>query len=212
MVSFKNRYDAGQKLAEKLMHYRGRENLIVLGLPRGGVPVAYEVARAIAAKLDVLIVRKLGVPGQEELAMGAIASGGAQIFNKGLIQSLNLTQKHIAAIVAREESELERREKAYRGDAAPLSLEAKTVILVDDGMATGATMRVAVEAVKSLNPLWIVVAIPVAAASVYQIFVPLVDEVVCVTSPEQFHAVGLWYDDFSPTSDAEVRHLLNLKS
>lgn len=211
MVVFKNRYDAGQQLGQKLMRYRGQENLIVLGLPRGGVPVAYEVARMIDAVLDILVVRKLGVPGQEELAMGAIASGGAQVFNTGLIQALKLSQTHIDMIIAREKRELERREKAYRGDADALNLEDKTVILVDDGMATGATMRVAVDAAKILNPSAIIVAIPVAASSVYRIFLRLVDEVVCVARPETFNAVGLWYEDFSPTSDAEVRHLLSVK-
>jgi putative phosphoribosyl transferase len=211
MVVFKNRYDAGQKLAEKLMHYHGQENLIVLGLPRGGVPVAYEVARALDAPLDVLVVRKLGVPDQEELAMGAIASGGARVFNTALLQALNLSRKHVEDVIAREERELERREKAYRGTAPPLKLEAKTVILVDDGLATGATMRAAVKAVKMLNPRAVVVAIPVAAESTCQLFASLVDEIVCVTTPEPFHAVGLWYMDFAATSDSEVRNLLNMR-
>lgn len=211
MIMFKDRYDAGRKLAQKLMHYHSQADVIVLGLPRGGVPVAYEVAGALDAPLDVLVVRKLGVPGQEELAMGAIASGGARVFNRGLLQVLNLRRKLIEAVISREEQELERRERVYRGDASAMTLEARTVILVDDGLATGATMRAAVAAVKTLKPNAVVVAIPVAAASTCRSFLPLVDELICVATPEPFHAVGLWYEDFAPTSDDEVRRLLLLR-
>jgi putative phosphoribosyl transferase len=182
--------------------------VVVLGLPRGGVPVAYEVATALGAPLDVFVVRKLGVPGHEELAMGAIASGGAFVLDDRLVQTLGISRAEIERAVATELRELERREAAYRSGRNPHRLEGKTVILVDDGLATGSTMRAAAEAVRQLDPARIVVAVPVAAAETCDDFRDVVDDVVCGQTPEPFQAVGLWYEDFSQTSDEQVRELL----
>jgi putative phosphoribosyl transferase len=182
--------------------------VVVLGLPRGGVPVAYEVATALGAPLDVFVVRKLGVPGHEELAMGAIASGGAFVLDDRLVQTLGISRAEIERAVATELRELERREAAYRSGRNPHRLEGKTVILVDDGLATGSTMRAAAEAVRQLAPARIVVAVPVAAAETCDDFRDVVDDVVCGQTPEPFQAVGLWYEDFSQTSDEQVRELL----
>jgi predicted phosphoribosyltransferase len=207
MAAFHDRTHAGRVLAEKLSHYRDNPDVIVLALPRGGVPVAFEVAQALRAPLDVFIVRKLGVPGHEEYAMGAIASGGVRIMSSDVAR-LPIPQSAIDAVTAREQQELERRERLYRGDRPPLQLGGRIVILVDDGLATGSTMRAAVEAVRQQNPKRIVVAVPVAAPDTCADLLHEVDEVICATTPEPFRAVGLWYDNFDQTSDEEVHALL----
>lgn len=207
---FRDRADAGRRLAERLRHYAGRSDVLVLGLPRGGVPVASEVARELGAPLDVFLVRKLGFPGQEELAMGAIASGGSRVLNRSLLRRLHVPEETVNSVAARELSELERRESAYRGTRPPASVRGRTVILVDDGLATGATMHVAAAALRGKDPARIVVAVPVAAASSCEAFADVVDEVVCAETPEPFMAVGQWYEDFSQTTDEEVRRLLEL--
>jgi putative phosphoribosyl transferase len=203
-----DRRAAGRELAQLLAHYCGRGNLVVLGLPRGGVPVALEVARALGAPLDVFVVRKLGVPGHSELAMGAIASGGVRALNLDVISALGITPAELEAVSERELDELERREREYRGEFEPLALGGQTVIVVDDGLATGATMRAAVRALRHRHTQAIVVAVPVAAAQTCAELASDADEVVCARTPERFAAVGLWYRDFSATSDEEVRELL----
>jgi putative phosphoribosyl transferase len=205
---FRDRVEAGESLAAKLIPYRDRDDVIVLGLPRGGVPVASEVARALGAPFDVFVVRKLGVPGHEELAMGAIASGGVRQVNRDVVDSLGIPPNVIDAVAEREQRELERREQAYRGDRGPLALINKTVILVDDGLATGSTMRAAVVAARQQQPARVVVAVPVGAVSTCAELAAEADDVVCVRTPEPFVAVGLWYRDFTPTTDDEVRALL----
>jgi putative phosphoribosyl transferase len=205
---FRDRREAGRVLARLLGRYAGRDDVVVLALPRGGVPVAYEVAKALAAPLDVFAVRKLGVPGHGELAMGALASGGSLVLDERLIRSLGIGEAAIERTLAAEARELERRELAYRGGRELPELASKTVILVDDGLATGSTMRAAALAVRKHRPARIVVAVPVAAAQTCNELRADVDEVVCAVTPRAFHAVGLWYDDFSQTSDAEVRELL----
>jgi putative phosphoribosyl transferase len=205
---FHDRAEAGRLLADRLRHYAGRDDVIVLALPRGGVPVGYEVAKALGAPLDVFVVRKLGVPGYEELAMGAIASGGLIVLNREALQALPITEADIQRAAAAELRELERREEAYRGGHDPPHVEGKTVIPVDDGLATGSTMRAAALAVRQLNPARAVVAVPVAAAETCDEFRDVVDEIVCSVTPRPFRAVGLWYEDFSQTSDDEVRELL----
>ncbi len=205
---FRDRAEAGRQLAALLSGYAHRPDLLVLALPRGGVPVAYEVARALDAPLDVFLVRKLGVPGHEELAMGAIASGGVRVLNDDVVESLRLPLSIIDQVTAREQEELQRRERAYRGDRPPPDAQGRTVILVDDGLATGSTMRAAAAAVRRQQPARIVVAVPVAAASTCDTLRAEVDEVVCVLAPEPFYAVGIWYEDFSQTTDDEVRDLL----
>jgi len=207
---FRDRVDAGRRLAEKLRHYAGRPDVLVLALPRGGVPVAYEVARALDAPLDVFLVRKLGFPGQEELAMGAIASGGTRVLNTSLLRRLHIPEDAVDAVASRELRELQRRESAYRGSNPPPSARDRTVILVDDGLATGATMHAAAAALRAQEPKRIVVAVPVGAPSSCEEFGGVVDEVVCAETPEPFHAVGQWYDDFSQTTDEEVRRLLEV--
>ncbi len=206
---FADRREAGRQLAEALQPLaESSEDLLVLALPRGGVPVAYEVARALDAELDLLLVRKLGTPGQPELAMGAIASGGIEVLNPRVIQGLRIPE-HLIQQVAREEyRELQRRETAYRGDRPPPKVEGRTVILVDDGLATGSTMKAAVEAVKSLRPARVVVAVPVAPPDTVRELESQVDQVVALLTPANFSAVGQWYLDFSQTSDDEVRELL----
>jgi predicted phosphoribosyltransferase len=205
---FRDRFEAGRRLATALEHYAGRPNLLVLALPRGGVPVGYEVASALPAPLDVMLVRKLGVPGHEELAMGAIASGGVRVISDDVVAALGIPDRAIATIAAHEEHELERRNQLYRGDRPPPDVRGKTVILVDDGLATGSTMRAAVAALKAQGPERLVVAVPVAAPETCDALSREVDEVVCARAPERFFAVGNWYVDFSQTSDAEVRGLL----
>jgi predicted phosphoribosyltransferase len=205
---FRDRVEAGRLLAERLQAYAGRDDVIVLALPRGGVPVAYEVAKALGSPLGVFVVRKIGVPGHEELAMGAIASGGVLLLDEDLIQRLGLGREELERRIAAELRELERREAAYTGGREAPELEGKTVILVDDGLATGSTMRAAAVAVRRLNPARIVVAVPVASPETCEEFREVVDETVCVLTPRPFRAVGLWYDDFSQTSDDEVRRLL----
>jgi predicted phosphoribosyltransferase len=205
---FRDRFEAGRRLATALEHYAGRPNLLVLALPRGGVPVGYEVASALPAPLDVMLVRKLGVPGHEELAMGAIASGGVRVISNDVVAALGIPDRAIATIAAHEEHELERRNQLYRGDRPPPDVRGKTVILVDDGLATGSTMRAAVAALKAQGPERLVVAVPVAAPETCEALSREVDEVVCARAPERFFAVGNWYVDFSQTSDAEVRGLL----
>ena len=205
---FRDRTQAGQRLAERLQAYAGRDDVVVLALPRGGVPVAFEVARALGAPLGVFVVRKLGVPGHEELAMGAIASGGVVLLDEGLVQALGLGRDELERTVAAELRELERREQAYADNRKPPEVEGKTVVLVDDGLATGSTMRAAALAVRRLSPTRIVVAVPVAAPETCEELRTVADETVCVLTPHPFRAVGLWYEDFAQTSDDEVRRLL----
>jgi putative phosphoribosyl transferase len=207
-TGFRDRREAGRFLAERLARYAGRDDVVVLALPRGGVPVAYEVAQALDAPLDVFVVRKLGVPGHEELAMGAIASGGLVVLDRALVSRLGISPDQLRGTIEQELRELERRERAYRGERAPLALEGKTVILVDDGLATGSTMRAAAEAVRQLGPTQLVVAVPVAAEETCDQFREVVDDVVCGITPKPFRAVGMWYLDFSQTTDDEVRELL----
>lgn len=205
---FRDRTEAGQVLARRLAEYAGDEDVLVLALPRGGVPVAYEVARALGAPLDLFLVRKLGLPGHEEFAMGAIATGGVRVMNEQVAGRFRVPERYVAEVEARERAELERRERAYRGDRPPPELAGRTVILVDDGLATGSTMRAAAEAVRQMGPRRVVVAVPVAARETCDAFREEVDEVVCAWTPEPFMAVGLWYQDFTQTTDDEVRALL----
>src|SRR3989441_4356916 len=205
---FADRADAGRALAGRLKPLAGKRDVVVLGLPRGGVPVAQEIARRLGAPLDVFVVRKLGVPGHEELAMGALASGGVQVLNHDLIDQLGIPPSAVEAATLREQNELERRERAYRGTRPAPDLRGKTVVLVDDGLATGTTMRAAVEAVRAQHPARIIVAVPVAARASCEELAEVADEVLCGRTPEPFRAVGLWYDDFEQTSDAEVGAIL----
>lgn len=205
---FRDRADAGRVLASQLEEYAKRPDVVVLALPRGGVPVAFEVAEALNAPLDVFLVRKLGVPGHEELAMGAIASGGIRVLNRDVVRALNVPQNVIDGVAEAERRELERRERLYRGDRPRVDVRGRTVILVDDGLATGATMRAAVAALRQEDPDRIVVAVPTAAPETCDEFRDEVDEIVCAITPEPFYAVGLWYEDFSQTTDEEVRSLL----
>ena len=205
---FRDRSEAGHVLAQELSAYDGREDVIVLALPRGGVPVAFEVARAIHAPLDVFVVRKLGVPGHEELAMGAIASGGILVTEPNVIEDLAIPPDVVADVAAREEQERLRREREYRGDRPEVDVLGRTVILVDDGLATGSTMRAAVAALRKLRPASIMVAVPVAAPSACAELAPEVDDIVCTRTPEPFYSVGRWYGEFSQTTDEEVRELL----
>jgi len=205
---FRDRTEAGQLLAERLRSYAGRDDVVVLALPRGGVPVAYEVAKALGAPLGVFVVRKLGVPGHEEVALGALASGGLVVLDTRLVQQLGLDRNQLERTVAREAEELRRREAAYDGRLDPHELQGKTVILIDDGLATGSTMRAAALAVRDLDPAKIVVAVPVASQETCDAFRDVVDEIVCEMTPQPFNAVGLWYEDFSQTTDEEVRALL----
>jgi putative phosphoribosyl transferase len=206
--SFTDRTDAGQFLARKLESFKDRLDLLVLALPRGGVPVAFEVATAIHAPLDVFVVRKLGVPNHEELAFGAIASGGVTVLNNEIIEAVGISKKQINATVEREQIELARRERAYRGDIPSPSRSGASVILIDDGIATGSTMLAAVRALRKENVAEITVAVPVAAAAVCNQLLPEIDSIVCAATPEPFQAVGIWYEDFSQTSDEEVRQLI----
>lgn len=205
---FEDRRDAGRQLAEKLTAYAHYPDVLVLALPRGGVPVAFEVAKALDAPLDVFLVRKLGLPGHEELAMGAIATGGVVVLNNEVVEALEIPARIINSVAAREHQELERREHDYRDDRPAPDVHGKTVIVVDDGLATGSTMRAAVAALDKQGPARVIVAVPVAAHITYQAFRTQVDEMVCILAPEPFCAVGYWYADFSQTTDEEVRELL----
>jgi predicted phosphoribosyltransferase len=205
---FRNRTEAGRRLAEKLAAYAGRPDILVLALPRGGVPVGYEVARALGAPLDVFMVRKLGVPGYEELAMGAVATGGVRVLNDEIVRGLGISEHEIDAAVARELQELARRERLYRGARPPPDVAGRTVVLVDDGLATGATMRAAVAAVRQQKPARIVVAVPTASPETCEAMKAEADDVICAMTPEPFFAVGHWYEDFTQTTDDEVRELL----
>ncbi len=207
--AFANRTEAGRLLAEKLVNYAGRADVIVLGLPRGGVPVAFEVAQRLGALLDVFIVRKLGVPGFEELAAGAIASGGVRVLNEDVMRAIPHADEAINAITARETAELERREQIYREGRPPPELRDRIVILVDDGLATGATMRAAVKALRERGAAKIVVAVPVGPPDTCHELEERADETICLSTPEFFQAVGQYYEDFSQTSDEDVRELLN---
>jgi predicted phosphoribosyltransferase len=205
---FSDRREAGRVLASHLQRYAGRPDVVVLALPRGGVPVAFEVAQALGAPLDVFVVRKLGVPGHEEVALGAIASGGVRVVSDDLLRRLGISKETLEGLVAREEAELHRRETTYRGSRPRVPIAGRTVILVDDGLATGASMKAAVAALRREGPARIVVAVPVAAAEACDEFRQDVEDVVCAATPEPFMAVGAWYEDFSQTSDTEVRRLL----
>ena len=205
---FRDRREAGRLLAARLSAYANRPDVLVLALPRGGVPVAAEVARALGAPLDVFVVRKLGVPGHEEFAFGAIATGGVRVLNEDVVRALQIPDRVIDAVAAREQEELARRERVYRGDRPPLDVRGRTVILVDDGLATGATMQAAIRALRQQQPARIVVAVPTASLETCDELKREVDEVICATTPDPFYAVGLWYEDFSQTTDEEVRELL----
>ncbi len=208
MKRFRDRREAGQVLARTLAAYAHRPDVVVLALPRGGVPVGYEVARALGAPLDVFLVRKLGVPGHEELAMGAVATGGVRVLNDRIIRALGVPPNVIDAVADWQGEELARRERLYRGERPPPDVRGQTVILVDDGLATGATMRAALAALRQQGPARVVVAVPTAAPESCDDLRAEADEVVCATTPEPFYSVGLWYEDFSQTSDEEVRELL----
>lgn len=205
---FQDRIEAGQVLASELRTYANQPDVLVLALPRGGVPVAFEVAQALNAPMDVFLVRKLGVPGREELAMGAIASGGVRVLNRSVVEGLHIPDHVIAAVAAQEQQELERRVHSYRGNRPDPEVRGRTVILVDDGLATGATMRAAAAALRAQDPRRLVVAVPVAARETCEEFRDEVDEIVCAITPEPFYAVGVWYRDFSQTTDEEVHELL----
>ncbi len=205
---FDNRRAAGRELAIHLVKYKARQDVVVLALPRGGVPVAHEVAQALQAPLDVFLVRKLGLPQHRELAMGAIASGGVRVLNDDVVAWYGVSPALIDAVAREEQAELERREREYRNDRAPLDLRGRVVLLIDDGLATGSTMRAAVQAIRAHEPARIVVAVPVGAPETCHEFTGVADEIVCARTPERFSAVGLWYRDFSQTSDEEVRELL----
>lgn len=208
MMLFKDRADAGRKLAEELPSYAGRTDVIVLGLPRGGVPVAFEVAKALKAPLDIFLVRKLGVPGQKELAMGAIAPGGVRVLNRDVVQALNISDEIIETIAAEEQQELERRVQAYRGDRPKPDVRGRTLILVDDGLATGASMRAAVIALRGQEPAGIIVAVPTAAPETCEALKVEVDEIVCVATPQPFLGIGASYEEFSQMTDEEVREVI----
>jgi putative phosphoribosyl transferase len=205
---FRDRHEAGALLADALSEYHGQSGLLVLALPRGGVPVAEPVARALDAELDVLLVRKLGCPGRSEFAMGAIASDGGRILDERTVALLHITPEQIAEVEQRERAELERREKAYRGARPPPRIAGRTVILVDDGLATGASMKAAIAALRTSHARRVVVAVPVAPAAAEAEFSRLADDFVCVLSPVDFHAVGLWYRDFDQVGDAQVKRIL----
>ncbi|MDQ4076563.1 MAG: phosphoribosyltransferase [Chloroflexota bacterium] len=205
---FQDRIDAGKKLATELEEYANRDDVMVLALPRGGVPVAFQVAKALNAPLGLFLVRKLGVPGHEEYAMGAIASGGVRVLNEEVVEQLRIPQEAVERVVAREQQELERREHTYRGNEAPPDVNGRTVILVDDGLATGATMRAAVTALRQQNPKQVVVAVPTASPETCDEFRDEVDDIVCAVTPRPFFGVGQWYVNFSQTRDEEVQDLL----
>ena len=205
---FRDRHEAGRRLADKLVAYAKRPDVLVLALPRGGVPVAYEVARSLQAPLDVFLVRKLGVPGYEELAMGAVATGGVRVLNDEIVNGLRIPDDVVEAVTAWQQQELARREQLYRGDRPAPDVRGRTVILVDDGLATGATMHAAIAALRRQQPARIVVAVPTAPPEMCEALRAEVDDVICAITPQPFRSVGLWYEDFSPTTDEEVRELL----
>jgi putative phosphoribosyl transferase len=207
-ATFPDRFAAGRVLSEQLRSYAKSADLLVLGLPRGGVPVAYEIAKSLDAPLDVFVVRKLGAPGQEELAMGAIAAGGVRVLDWSTIAALGIPQGTIDEVAKREAHELVRRERQYRGHRQAPRMTGRTIMLVDDGLATGSSMRAAVGALRAYRPAKVIVAIPVAPADVCEQLRPLVDDLVCSMTPDPFYAVGLWYDDFSTVTDRDVRQLL----
>lgn len=206
---FDDRTDAGRQLAAKLNHYANRSDVVVLALPRGGVPVAYEVARALHTPIDVFLVRKLGVPGREEMAMGAIASGGIRVINEEAVRLLGIPQEAIDAAATEEQQELERRERSYRGGRPAPNVRGRIVILIDDGLATGSTMKAALAALRRMEPSRLVVAVPVGAPETCAEFQHEADETICAVTPEPFYAVGQWYRDFSQTTDEEVHTLLD---
>lgn len=206
---FLNRKDAGQQLAYALRSYANHPDVMVLGLPRGGVPVAHEIAKVLHAPMDVCLVRKLGVPGQKELAMGAIASGGVRVLNYEVISWFGISGKTIDEVATHELKELQRRDRAYRGDLPQPNLQGQTVILVDDGIATGSTMQAAVAVLKSQHPARIIVAVPVSSPQASSLLKANVDEMVCLLTPEMLYSIGLWYEDFSQTTDEEVCELLH---
>lgn len=209
MRQYQNRYEAGKKLAEELTEYKNRKDVLVLALPRGGVPVGFEIAKALHVALDVFIVRKLGVPGHLELAMGAIAMGNTQVFNEDIIHNLGISSEEIQSAIVKEQQELKRRELVYRGHHDFPSIKDKTIILVDDGIATGATMRAAIKAIYQLHPAKLIVAVPVADNELCQRMQLAVDQLICPMRPSDFSSVGAWYQDFSQTEDDEVFSLLN---
>jgi putative phosphoribosyl transferase len=209
---FANRTEAGQKLALRLKQYADHDYVIVLGAPRGGVPIAFEVATALRAPLDVFMLRKLGVPGREEFAFGAIASGGVRIVDRDTVEALGISRADIERVTGTEEQELERRERAYRGGRPPLHVMGRIVILVDDGIATGSSMRAAILALRQMKPSRVVIAVPVAPAATCKRLQSEVDELVCLEMPEPFYGVGQFYDDFSQVSDEEVKDLLDSAS
>lgn len=209
---FCDRREAGRFLAERLRRYANRPDVMVLALPRGGVPVASEIAQALHAPLDVFLVRKLGAPGHEELALGAVASGGVRVLNDHIVQTLHIPEAVIEAVAAREQQELERRERLYRGNRPPLNARGKTVILVDDGLATGATMHAAIKALRQAQAARLIVAVPIAPPEICRELRAKVDEVICAITPDPFYAVGLAYEDFSQTSDRDVLDLLGIWS
>jgi putative phosphoribosyl transferase len=208
MIPFRDRRDAGRTLAQKLTVYAGQPDLLILALPRGGVPVAYEVARALTAPLDIFLVRKLGLPGREELAIGAIATGGVRVLNRDIIRTLSIPDEVINFVARREIQELQRREQLYRGDRPAPEVRDRTIIIIDDGLATGASMRAAVAGLRAQHPARIVVAVPIAAENVCEAFRTEVDEIICAITPEPFYGVGRWYENFSQITDQEVRILL----
>jgi predicted phosphoribosyltransferase len=208
-LPFRDRRHAGRDLAQRLAGFKGRADVVVLALPRGGVPVAYEVARALGAPLDVFLVRKLGLPGHPELAMGAIASGGTRVINDDVVTHLRVPPDVIDAVAIKEQAELERRERAYRDARPPLDVANRVVILVDDGLATGSSMKAAVAALRAQHPARIVVAVPVGAPQTCAEFTTMADDIVCAQTPRHFSAVGQWYEDFSQTTDQEVHDLLS---
>jgi predicted phosphoribosyltransferase len=208
MQQFTDRRDAGRQLASALDAYAGRQDVVVLALPRGGVPVGYEIARALGVPLDVLVVRKLGVPGQPELAMGAIASGGIRVIDRRIVDSIGIPDRVVEAASERERAELERRERAFRGDRPPRDIHGCIAIVVDDGLATGSTMRAALDAVRTRGPARVVCAVPVAPPETCAALRKHADEMICLVTPPDMYAVGLWYEDFAQTEDDEVRALL----
>jgi predicted phosphoribosyltransferase len=209
-LRFRDRIEAGQLLGRELAARLGAiDDTIVLALPRGGVPVGYEVAKALGTPLDVFIVRKLGIPGHEELAMGAIASGGVRVLDRDVLDYARITPQQLDAVAAREERELARREAEFRGNRPPIDVRGRSVIIVDDGLATGSTMRAAVQALRAMQPKRVIVAVPVGAAQTCEDFREIVDDTICLRTPEPFEAVGLWYDDFTQTTDEEVHALLS---